>query len=180
MTAIDAGGPGWWPAGTRAIAAASDETVHFLPPRRQFRKPRPTPIALVLAPMVDMSFTFLIFFVATTRWELPEGVMTSQMPRWTGQGASAVPLPETPVIVRLSQKPGEADEYAIRIDRFTEAPTSFGELAAFLDKLQTTPGFDENTPVVIVASDEVRWDHVVSCWNAALRAECKNIAFAQP
>ena len=39
------------------------------------------------------------------------------------------------------------------------------------------PGFDDRTPVIIVADDSLAWDHVVGCWNAAVRAGCKTIAF---
>ena len=66
------------------------------------------------------------------------------------------------------------------IDRLDQVPQSFTELSGFLVDLQQQPGFDRDTPVVIVAGNEVRWDHVVSCWNAALRAECTKIAFADP
>jgi biopolymer transport protein ExbD len=151
-----------------------------MPPRKRRRRSgsEPQSIGLTLAPMIDMSFTFLIFFVVTTRFMLPEGVMTSAMPRQGG--ASAVALPFSPIVVRIGQTgPGDED-YTIRVDRFANAPARFADLPEFLRGIQTEPGFDKDTPVVIVADDDVRWDHVVSCWNAALLAECKNIAFAAP
>ena len=54
------------------------------------------------------------------------------------------------------------------------------ELVTYLQEIHRRPGFDRDTPVVIVAEHDVRWDHVVSCWNAALRADCTRIAFGEP
>ena len=53
-------------------------------------------------------------------------------------------------------------------------------LPDFLKLIQQQPGFDEETPVVIIGENDVRWDHLVGCWNAVLRAGCKRIAFGQP
>jgi biopolymer transport protein ExbD len=168
-------------ASETVCAASSAPEDSALPPRPRRRRQRPEPqsIGLTLAPMIDMSFTFLIFFVVTTRFMLPEGVLTSMMPR-QGSAAAAVALPFSPIVVRIGQTgPGDED-YTIRVDRFANAPARFADLPEFLRGIQSEPCFDKDTPVVIVADDDVRWDHVVSCWNAALLAGCKNIAFAAP
>jgi biopolymer transport protein ExbD len=91
-----------------------------------------------------------------------------------------VALPLSPIVVRLSQAGLEPDNITISIDKFAVEPSSFAELADALRAIQRQPGFDKDTPVVIVAEGDVRWDHVVSCWNAALRAECTRIAFGEP
>ncbi len=147
--------------------------------RRRFRAP-PMTIGLTLAPMIDMSFTFLIFFVVTTRFVQPEGILGSKLPRSAGQ-ASAAPLPVTPIVVRLKASGTKNEDCTIRIETFPdENPTDFNQLAQTLRAIQQKPGFDAQTPLVVAAETDVRWDHVVNCWNAALRAECKNIAFAEP
>jgi biopolymer transport protein ExbD len=152
-----------------------------IPPRRRRRRSgsEPQSIGLTLAPMIDMSFTFLIFFVVTTRFMLPEGILSSTMPR-QGSAAAAVALPFSPIVVRIGWAGPGDDDYKIRVDRFANAPARFADLPEFLRGIQSEPGFDKDTPLVIVADDDVRWDHVVGCWNAALLAGCKNIAFAAP
>jgi biopolymer transport protein ExbD len=130
--------------------------------------------------MIDMSFTFLIFWVAATRFENPEGLLSSQMPRDTGSGPPAVALPESPIVVRLSQLGPGPDDLRLRVDRFDNVPATIADLPDFLREVHQQPGFDQQTPVAIVADNEVRWDHVVACWNAALRAGCTKIAFAEP
>jgi biopolymer transport protein ExbD len=140
--------------------------------RGRERRQRWTGLSINLTPMIDVTFLLLIFFLVTSTFEKPEGLFAANLPR--DSGAHAVSLPISPIIVRLTP---EGDACRIRIDRFTEAPASFGDLATFLTDVQANPGFDNETPVVIVADDALAWDHVVGCWNAAVRASCQNIAF---
>lgn len=135
-------------------------------------------IAVNLAPMIDVSFLLLIFFLVTTSFERAEGILASNLPR--GQGAPTVALPISPIVVRLTQTGPGDDDYSIRIDHFDAVPAGPLELTAQLHRIHQQTGFDKQTPVVIVAESAVRWDHVVGCWNAALRAGCERIAFAEP
>ncbi|HUU83054.1 MAG TPA: biopolymer transporter ExbD [Phycisphaerae bacterium] len=145
-------------------------------PRRSRRRMRPlSRITLNLAPMIDVTFLLLIFFLVTTTFKRPEGIFAAQLPKDAGIPSAALPI--SPIIVRISQPTPDGDEYQIRIDNFTRAPQSFGELARFLIDIQGNPGFDRQTPVVIYPGRDVRWDHVVNCWNAAVRAKCENITF---
>lgn len=135
-------------------------------------------IAINLAPMIDVTFLLLIFFLVTTTFERAEGILESRLPQTHTR--ATVSLPISPIVIRITQAGEDASDYTIRVDRFDHAPQKFAELSGFLVQLQQQSGFDRDTPIVIVAGNDVRWDHVVSCWNAALRAECNNIAFAEP
>ncbi|MEK6797473.1 MAG: biopolymer transporter ExbD [Planctomycetota bacterium] len=129
------------------------------------------------APMIDLSFLLLIFFMTTTRFAQPEGLLSSRM---QARASSGVALPFSPIVIRLTATgPADAD-VALAVDRFEGAPQALPKLPDFLRSIQTQPGFDRDTPVVLVGADEVRWDHVVGAWNAALRAGFKSIAFAEP
>jgi len=151
-----------------------EETVHFRPARRAARG-RGLPFAVNLAPMIDVTFLLLIFFLVTTTFERAEGILASKLPEATG--APAVPLPLSPIVVRLTQTGPGGDDYAIDIDNVQSAPRDFEQLADFLRQLQQEPGFDDQTPMIIMADPKVRWDHVVNAWNAAVRRGYKNIAF---
>ncbi len=135
-------------------------------------------IAVNFAPMIDVTFLLLIFFLVTTSFERAEGILASDLPR--DRGTPMVALPLSPIVIRLSQTGVKAEDIAISIDRFDPVPQDFEELPAVLAQIHQRPGFDKQTPVVIVAENDVRWDHVVNCWNAALRAGCERIAFAEP
>lgn len=159
-----------------------EEAVHFRPRRRRYEQAGTLMSLSRFAPMIDMSFLLLIFFMTTTRFAQPEGLFSSEMPRYgAGLGSGPhLPLPETPVVVRLSLDATDPQGMVMSVDRFPGAPSSPAELAEFLQQVQKQPGFDAQTPVIIVAENRVQWDHVVGCWNAAIRAGCKNIAFAEP
>jgi len=146
--------------------------------RRRAHHSRGLAATLNLPAMIDLTFLFLIFFLVTTTFERAEGILASDMPKARGQ--TTVALPVSPIVIRLSTGEADPEGVLIRIDRFDNAPQSLGALTGFLRDVQNEPGFDSETPVVIVANDDVRWDHVVGCWNAALRAGCKSIAFAEP
>jgi biopolymer transport protein ExbD len=152
--------------------------VKALRERRMARRSRGLRAVLNLPAMIDMTFLFLIFFLVTTTFERAEGILASEMPKLDSR--PAVALPVTPIVLRLTPAPDDLDGFVIRIDRFDNMPATFDELVDFLRSVHKEPGFDQHTPVVIVAGDEVRWDHVVGAWNAALRADCKRIAFAEP
>ncbi len=151
------------------------DVVHFLPRRR--RAPRElTALTLNLAPMIDVVFLLLIFFISTTTFKRAEGLLPAQLPSQGGL-ATAVALPLAPIIVHLSQTGLGPADYEVRIESFVDRPTTFNELASFLAELQQHPGFDDQTPVVIRSGRQVCWDHVVGCWNAAVRAGCKRVSF---
>ncbi len=140
---------------------------------------RGLPTTMNIAPMIDVSFLLLIFFLVTTTFERAEGILSSSMP--TDQGSRAtIALPISPIVVRIQKTGAQHNDFTIKIDRFDGAPQTFDALPEFLVGIFATPGFDEETPVVIVAGNDVPWDHVVACWNAAVRAGSKKIAFAEP
>jgi len=140
------------------------------------RPPTGLSITVNLAPMIDMTFLLLIFFLVTTTFERAEGLLSARFP--PTRGAAAVDLPLTPIVIRLAKTGPGHEEFSITIDYFDVLPANFEELSAALREIQQKPGFDTETPVVIVAGDDVPWDHVVGCWNAALRASCRKVAFA--
>ena len=148
------------------------------PSRRRGYAPRGAQIAVSFAPMIDVTFLLLIFFLVTTSFERAEGLLTSRMPKDTR--VPAVPLPLSPIVVRVAQTGSGHDDYTLRVDNFKVALTDVRELADVLIRIHLQPGFDKKTPVVIVANNDVRWDHVVGCWNAALKAGCERIAFGEP
>lgn len=142
---------------------------------RRKHKPHRSAIRLNIAPMIDMTFLLLVFFLVTTRFARSEGMLSSKMPQDRGQ--VGVPLPISPIVVRIKQVGEGVDDFAITLDNVDAFPATFTQLAQVLSEIQSRPGFDKETPVVIIPDEDVWWDHVVNAWNAALRAECRNIAF---
>lgn len=153
------------------------------PTGRPTRRPQPrtgasavASLSLNLAPMIDMTFLLLIFFVLTTSFHPPEGILGAKLTE-AGPVPGRVALPISPIIVRVRTTGPAVADFAIQIDNFAAQPASFAELAQFLRDIRRNEGFDEETPVVIVAPADTTWEHVVECWNAAVRAACRNISF---
>ena len=165
-------------AGFTAARRGGGERVSRLQTLRRGLGGRGTPIAVNLAPMIDVTFLLLIFFLVTTTFERAEGILASDLPR--GDVAHAVALPVSPIVIRLAQTGVGHDDCTISIDRVQNVPQRFDELSGFLHGIHEQPGFDKQTPVVIVSEHNVHWDHVVGCWNAALRAGCERVAFGEP
>ena len=161
----------------REAPTGDDQTVHYRPPggRRARARKRGAPIEVNMAPMIDMSFLLLTFFLVTTTFEQAEGILASRLP--TDRGQLGTPLPISPIKVRLSSLGFGEETCVIRIENVTEVPTDFQQLAQMLRQIQSRPGFDDETPVIILADADVDWDHVVNAWNAAVRCSYKKIAF---
>ncbi len=132
-------------------------------------------ITMNFAPMIDMTFLLLIFFLVTTTFERAEGILASKLPTNTGRHTASLPL--VPIVVRVQQVDSDHNAFHISLDGFDAQPTTFTALTAVLLNIQAQPGFDNETPVVIVADQELPWDHVVACWNATLNANCQRVAF---
>jgi biopolymer transport protein ExbD len=130
-------------------------------------------LTLNLVPMIDIVFLLLIFFLVGTRFITAEGVLPGRLPRQDGRQTLPVPVP--PIQIRLAATSNDAPE--ITIAGRTSRPRDFEQLAAVLAQIQREPGYDDQTPVVLQADEELAWDHVVNAYNAAVRARYRNIIF---
>jgi hypothetical protein len=95
--------------------------------------------------------------------------------------AAAVPtdIPRTPIRIRFLSGDGPESGSRVTIDRFRESPIPIASLSEALAAIRASqPGFDGDTPVHLLAGDDVGWDAVVNAYNAALAAEYQRIFFA--
>lgn len=155
------------------------DAVAILRRRFEARGSKHISLSLNMVPMIDVTFLLIIFFAVTTTFKKAEGLLAAKLPPGSSGGAAAAAMPVHPVIIRLEQFGKGPGDYRIVLEQFVNHPATFGELTEFLRGIQGNPGFSPDTPVIIAAEPDVNWDHVVNCWNAALRAGCKNIAFGR-
>ena len=85
-------------------------------------------------------------------------------------------LPTTPIRVLLRQYGSGEQDYAIRIEQRAQRPNDFRELAEALEALRESAAFTSDSQLIVVADGNVRWDHLVNGFNAALVARFKNIS----
>ena len=133
-------------------------------------------IHLNIIPLVDVVFLLMIFFVIAGAFEKWEGVFASRFPRTQGGGAN-VPLPLSPLTVRLAATGAGYGDFRVTVEGVAEPAQGFDALTTLLRELQQNPAYGADTPVIIVSDPGVRWDHVVSAWNSAIRAGYATVAF---
>jgi len=136
---------------------------------RRFEQPN-------LTPMIDVVFNLLIFFLCTGNFRQPEGLLPSRLPKHHGVTASEQ-LPTTPIRIVLKQYGSGEQDYTLRVEQRSRRPNNFTELAEMLRGLRESPAFNSESQVIVIADGNVRWDHLVNAFNAALVARFKNITF---
>jgi len=134
-------------------------------------------MSLNLTPMIDIVFLLLCYFLMMSQFRTPEGVLPARLP--TARGGTPAEIPRTPIRVRFQPDAGSPGRCTVTIDQFTDSSIEIGSLAGRLREIrEQVPGFDADTPVHLLAADDVAWDHVVNAYNAALAAEYVKIYFA--
>lgn len=141
-------------------------------------------MALNVVPMLDVMFNLLIFFLMTASFRSPEALLGARVPRSVGISAQAT-LPLVPIRVYL--EPPTADgAIIIRVSSSVLADATnlsvidgFQQLFGHLSRMKNQTGVTDQTPVIIAARDRAEWDQVVCAYNAAVRAQFKQVVFAQ-
>ncbi|MAE67478.1 MAG: hypothetical protein CMJ18_24730 [Phycisphaeraceae bacterium] len=160
--------------------ANPDDVVHHKPARSR-RAAEPVRMTLNLTSMIDVIFLLLIYFVITAIFTPGEGIITARLPKGTGAGKLSLPIQPLGIVVGAAGTSG----YRLEIERAAQ-PRDFQELYKQLVLLQYDPEQDltggnhkPDDPILIKPHGEVRWQHVVNAFNAAVRARYRNIQFAQ-
>jgi len=144
---------------------------------QQRRKRKIWVLSLNLTPMIDIVFLLLCYFLMMSQFRTPEGVLPARLPAM--QARVPVEIPRTPIRVRFQKVAGSPGRCMVTIDQFADTSMEISELAGRLRHIrQQVPGFDADTPIHLLAADDVAWDHVVNAYNAALAAEYVKIYFA--
>ena len=134
-------------------------------------------MSLNLTPMIDIVFLLLFFFLAASRFQSAEGTLAARLP---SRGPVAVEVPRTPIRVHLASEPGPLNTASVRatVDRHGDEPLAMSRLTDVLAELRAgAVGFDADTPVHLIAGEDLAWDHVVNGYNAALSAGFRRIYF---
>ncbi|MFW6059967.1 MAG: ExbD/TolR family protein [Phycisphaeraceae bacterium] len=159
-----------------------EPTVHHVP-RRKKQALRPARMQVNLTSMIDVTFLLLIYFIITANFMLDEGVLIARMPQGTGQAAEETDEPpEQPLEIELIPDPPAGVRIHIAGER---GINTFTDLAQQLQSWQVTPSnpggiYKPDNPVIIKPVGEVRWQHVVNAFNAAIKSRYSNVAFGQP
>ena len=143
--------------------------------QRYYRRQAGGQMSMNLTPMIDVVFLLLFFFLMVSRFGA-EGMLAARLPARAGVSTD---VPRTPLQIRFTS--AESDVIAVTVEPFHPDPLPIAGLSeALVTIIDTRPGFDARTPVHLLATDEILWDHVVNAYNAAYAAGFQDIRFVEP
>src|SRR4051812_28554403 len=119
-------------------------------------------IGFQIAPMVDVVFVLMLFFMASAGSQIVENELNISLP--SGAPASATATAKTPIIIDISaegQVVGNNQSFGTPTDR---------SLASLRDWLKSTQGFGGEDPVIIRPNSQTRHERIVDVLNACAAA----------
>jgi biopolymer transport protein ExbD len=134
---------------------------------------------LRVAPMVDMIFLLLIFFIVAGKWRSRENFLPFDMPA-AQAGSQQFSRPE-PLMIHISATQTGCQVrigqlYTVQIENKTVA----SDLTVLMEKIRQTL-LDQKRfatdPIEVVCSPEVKWDHVAKIYNLFFGAGLTDITF---
>ena len=123
---------------------------------------------LQIAPMLDVLFVLLLFFIVCAGAQKHEASITTQLP---GSGAADVKIP-----IRISiDIDGQVTCQGAPFDS-----TTGDNLPQLIARLQTVVQSNPAQPVIITPSPSTKHQRVIDVLNACAAAKVKNLAFGSP
>jgi len=132
-----------------------------------------------MAPMIDMVFLLLIFFLVAAKWRPQEDFLPFQLPLAQAQ-EQRIGKPE-PLIIHISATQagcqvqiGQSD--AVQI----ENQTIEANLAVLMEKIESSLLAQKRfatDPIEIVCEPEVKWEHLTKIYNTFFGAGLTDITF---
>ncbi len=129
-------------------------------------------IGFQIAPMVDVVFVLLLFFMAAAGSQIIEKELNINLP----SGRSSAPgadVPSTPIIIDILP-----DGRVQLNNRVYDSPTSkeLPELRAWLK--ETIDKFGDKDPVILRPDPQTKHERIMDVLNAAAAAGVKNLTFS--
>lgn len=127
-------------------------------------------IGFQIAPMVDVVFVLMLFFMASAGSQIVENELNISLP----SGAPAAPgsTTKTPIMIDIS-----ADGQVVGNNTTFGTPTD-RSLLSLRDWLKATQGFGGEDPVIIRPNSETKHERIIDVLNACAAAGIKNLTFS--
>jgi biopolymer transport protein ExbD len=123
-----------------------------------------------IAPMVDVVFVLMLFFMASAGQQIIEQELNIALP----SGAQAQPgsTPKTPIIIDIS-----ADGQVVGNNTTFGTPAD-KRLEPLRDWLKATQSFGSEDPVIIRPNSDTKHERIIDVLNACSAAGIKNLTFS--
>lgn len=148
------------------------EAIHRIIPRGK------RGIVLRMAPMIDIIFLLLIFFLVAGKWKPQQGQLPFKLP---AAGGSTVQIGKTePLVIKLTSRENACLAGFAGHQIQLEQNRMGQSLTAMLKKLKTSlekQGRNTSDPVEIICGDGVEWDYFAKIYNMLYGAGITEITF---
>ncbi len=147
--------------------------------RRLFERGR-KPVALRMAPMIDVIFLLLLFFLVAARWRPDEKFLPFQLP--VASAGQVIVGKAEPLVIRISDRPQGcavqiADLEAIEIKEGTVEADLAGMMERLRECMQSQKRYTSD-PLEMVVGADVKWDYLAKVYNLFYGAGLTDITFA--
>lgn len=128
-------------------------------------------IGFQIAPMVDVVFVLMLFFMACAGSQVNERELNIALP--SGAGSSSSKPAKTPIVIDIS---GDGQ---VSMNNEVYGPATDRGLQRLREWLKATiEQFGDEDPVIIRPQPETRHERIVDVLNAAAAAKVKNLTFS--
>lgn len=122
-----------------------------------------------IAPMVDVVFVLMLFFMACAGSQIVESQLNINLP--SGQNSSG--SQKTPIIIDISS------DGLVSINNQSYGQPGDKNLTALYDWLKNTiETFGSEDPVIIRPSPDAKHERIIQVLNTAAKAQVKNLSFS--
>ena len=140
---------------------------------------RRRPFTLRMAPMIDMVFLLLIFFLVAAKWRPQEDFLPFQLPVAQAQEQS-IGKPEPLIIHIFATQAGCQIQIGQSGIMQIENQTIEANLAALMEKMRECLLAQKRfatDPIEIICAPEVKWEHLAKIYNTFFGAGLSDITF---
>jgi biopolymer transport protein ExbD len=127
-------------------------------------------IGFQIAPMVDVVFVLMLFFMASAGVQVVEKELAMNLPSGAGKPSD---VPSTPIIVDIT---GDGDVAVNDQPYGDKGDKNLSKLRDFFT--QSINQFGDKDPVIVRPSPETTHERIMDVLNAAAAAHVKNLAFS--
>lgn len=151
-------------------------------PHAAANRRRGSGVELQIAPMIDVIFLLLMYFMIATDFSPAEEVFRLDLPEQRVGADDPLQLLDEPLRVRVVAAGAGGEQVRVTVEGPWDVPGSADGLREFLTVSLIPRGslFMSDHPIVIVPSARVEWGHVVAVFNAAVAAGCTNVTLETP
>ena len=127
-------------------------------------------VGFQIAPMVDVVFVLMLFFMASAGVQVVEKELSMNLPSGVGKASD---VPSTPFIVDIS------GDGLVSANDFTYGNKDDKNLQALRDKLKSDiDQFGDKDPVIVRPSPETTHERIMDVLNAAAAAHVSKLTFS--